>query len=120
MIGGSYMLLRRFHDRAQTWTPRHGRLDRARRKAIGPRLRVAATGSLRRKKTAWTYRKTANLRAVPLLPAPIKVDGPVRCLPPTGSLARAALPISHPHMTLRAPNNGWPKPMHSNRADSGH
>ncbi|MEQ3708285.1 MAG: tyrosine-type recombinase/integrase [Tateyamaria sp.] len=80
MTGCLFLFPSRFHDRPHISTRQYGRLVRDWVVSIGLEPSGYGTHSMRRTKVAEIYRKTGNLRAVPLLLGHTKVDSTVRYL----------------------------------------
>ncbi len=80
LLGCSFLLPIRFHDRPHVSTRQYARLVRNWVSAIGLDPSEYGTHSMRRTKVAPIYRKTGNLRAIQLLLGHTKVDSTVRYL----------------------------------------
>ncbi len=80
LSGHEYLWPGRFHDRPHISTRQYARLLKEWVKSIGLEPSAYGTHSMRRTKVAQIYKKTGNLRAVPLLLGHAKMDSTVRYL----------------------------------------
>ena len=80
MIGSEYLWPGRFHERLHISTRQYARIVRNWVTSIGLEATAYGTHSMRRTKVTQIYKKTGNLRAVPLLLGHTKIDSTVRHL----------------------------------------